>query len=95
VLRAANGEEALQVWRACGGKVDLLLTDLVMPGAMTGWQLADRLREEDGKLKVVYTSGYSPEVAGEELPWAAGSRYLRKPFAPRELVRTLRDCLDD
>jgi two-component system, cell cycle sensor histidine kinase and response regulator CckA len=95
VLTAATGDEALQVWRDHAGEIDLLLTDMVMPGGMTGWQLADRLREERVELKLVFTSGYSPDVAGKELLSAAGSRFLRKPFVPQELVRTLRDCLDD
>ena len=59
VLEAANGVEALRVWEAQGRKVDLLLSDMVMPEGMTGRELAEKLLEADPRLPVILTSGYA------------------------------------
>ena len=95
VLTAANGVEALEVWRQCHGRIDLLLTDMVMPEGMTGRQLADDLRAQNERLKVIYTSGYSIDLisdATEEL--CEGLNFLQKPYHPQVLPATVRTCLD-
>ena len=67
VLEAATGKEALEVWEQHRNEIRLLLTDLVMPGGMTGMELAEQLLQRDAKLKVIYCSGYSAEIAGKDL----------------------------
>ena len=58
VIHAANGEEAL-AW--CGRQVaDVLVTDVRLPGGIDGWQIAERCREHDPALPVIYATGYSP-----------------------------------
>ncbi|MEX2581447.1 MAG: PAS domain S-box protein [Verrucomicrobiales bacterium] len=94
VLTAETGAEALQAWQDHPGRVDLVLTDLVMPGGMTGMELARRLRGEDPDLRIVFMSGYSADLAGKELSLAAGTTFLQKPFALEKLARSLRACLD-
>jgi two-component system cell cycle sensor histidine kinase/response regulator CckA len=95
VLDATNGPQALEVFgKAPERAVSLLLTDLVMPGGMTGEQLAARLRERDPLLKVIYMSGYSPSIAGRELHLGPGSSFLQKPFSPEVLLETIRRTLD-
>ncbi len=94
VLEAANGPEALEYWQAHKAEVKLLLTDLVMPGGMTGQQLARRLREERPQLKVVYLSGYSAQIAGRHPGLQAGERFLGKPFTAPQLLEIVRDALD-
>jgi PAS domain S-box-containing protein len=95
VLDATNGPQALEVFgKAPERAVSLLLTDLVMPGGMTGEQLAARLRERDPLLKVIYMSGYSPSMAGRELHLGPGSSFLQKPFSPEVLLETIRRTLD-
>jgi two-component system, cell cycle sensor histidine kinase and response regulator CckA len=91
-LIASDGSEALQLWRERGADVDLLLTDMVMPGPITGRELARRLIAERPRLKVVYMSGYSSEIAGRDL--TRNERFLAKPFVPSALAQVLRDCLD-
>jgi PAS domain S-box-containing protein len=91
-LVASDGAEALQLWIDRRAEIDLLLTDMVMPGAITGRELARRLLSERPALKVVYTSGYSSEIAGREL--MRNERFLAKPFVPSALAAVLRDCLD-
>jgi DNA-binding response OmpR family regulator len=85
VIHAANGEEAL-VW--CGRRVaDVLITDVKLPGSVDGWQIAERCREQDPELAVIYASGFSP-VAPRPV---AGSVFLRKPFQPREMLQAVKD----
>jgi len=60
IWEASNGVEALNIWKTNASQIDLLLTDLVMPGGLTGWELADRLREERPGLKVILTSATAP-----------------------------------
>jgi len=97
VLEAASGTEALSVWRENEGKVDLLLTDMVMPDGLTGRQLAETLRLEKPGLRTVFMSGYSAEIGNSNTgfilrQWA---HFLQKPFASRALAETVRKSLDE
>ena len=65
-----------------------------MPGGMSGQQLAQKLREDEPNLKVVYTSGYSSEVAGKDLALRTGENFVQKPFPAEILLATVRRCLD-
>jgi CheY-like chemotaxis protein len=94
VLQAASGAAALELWQRARDPIDLLLTDLVMPGAMTGRELAGRLRADDPALKVVYTSGYSTEVTGPGETLIDGSNFVQKPYRPEKLTQTIRRQLD-
>ena len=73
--------------------MDLLLTDMVMPGGMTGRELAERLRASNSALKVIFTSGYSVDVMGQEIP-LSDATFLQKPYAPPMLAQTVRASLD-
>ena len=66
VLEAANGMAALKIWRQHQIRIALLLTDVVMPDGMTGWDLAEQLSKDQPKLKIVYTTGYGAELTGRE-----------------------------
>jgi len=95
ILSAASGAEALQVWESGGSKVNLLLTDMVMPGGISGKELAETLREERPGLRVLISSGYSSELVsgGEALP--PKTWFLAKPYTPSELLQVVRMSLDD
>ncbi|HZR17417.1 MAG TPA: PAS domain S-box protein [Verrucomicrobiae bacterium] len=94
-LEACNGEEAIAIWQEHQGEVALLLTDLVMPGGMTGQQLARRLQGDNpGRLKVIFTSGYSAEIVKRGLALQPGEHFIQKPCPPQELLEILRRCLD-
>jgi len=93
VVEAANGVEALEIWEEKNGKFDLLLTDMVMPEGMTGGELAKQLRARQPHLKVIYTSGYSSEIMGENSD-LRDSPFLAKPYSGAQLTRLVRDCLD-
>jgi PAS domain S-box-containing protein len=94
VLQAASGPEALEVWQRARDQIDLLLTDLVMPGGMTGRELAGHLRADRPALKVVYTSGYSMEVIGPGESLIDGCNFVQKPYRPDQLAQTVRAQLD-
>jgi CheY-like chemotaxis protein len=74
--------------------VALLLTDLVMPSGLTGQELARELRLEHPGLKVIFISGYSGELAGQELHLDKGQKYIQKPCGVERLLETIRQCLD-
>ena len=94
VIVADNGQEALQLWQIHQHEIDLLLTDLVMPGGVNGRQLAERLLAGHPRLPVIYMSGYSHEVAGKDFPLEEGRNYLAKPFDIAKLAATVRARLD-
>jgi signal transduction histidine kinase/CheY-like chemotaxis protein len=93
VCEAAHGPEALRVWSARGGQVDLLLTDIVMPGGMSGTALAAELRKQRADLPVVFMSGYSPEVAGRELSETERRHLIEKPSSPRAILQAVQNAL--
>lgn len=95
ILSAASGAEALQVWKTNHAKVKLLLTDMVMPGGISGKELAEKLRQERPGLRVLISSGYSSDLVsgGEALP--PKTWFLAKPYTPRELMEKVRASLDE
>jgi two-component system, cell cycle sensor histidine kinase and response regulator CckA len=95
VLEASTGNEALAVWQQHRDEIRLVLTDLVMPDGMTGKDLAQRLLQENPKLKVIYMSGYSAEVAGNDFPLKEGVNFLAKPFQAVKLAQTVREQMDE
>jgi two-component system, cell cycle sensor histidine kinase and response regulator CckA len=92
--QAETGVAALPVWEKHKEEIDLLLTDMVMPEGMSGRQLAERLQGEDPDLKVIYTSGYSPGMAGKDIALLEGFNFLAKPYPPSRLALVVRECLD-
>jgi two-component system, cell cycle sensor histidine kinase and response regulator CckA len=91
VLQAASGEAALKLAAAHNGAIDLLVTDMVMPG-MSGQELARKMRIVRQDLRVLYMSGYS-EHAAEEAAKSEGSAVLAKPFSRGALLRKAREVL--
>ncbi len=94
ILEAPTGVKALEVWNQNQDHIGLLLTDLVMPDGMNGKDLAQRLRQENPKLRVIYMSGYSAEVAGKDFPLEEGINFLTKPFQITKLADAIRAKLD-
>lgn len=94
VLEASNGLEALVVWKQNRDTVSLLITDMVMPGGLTGRELGEQLRKDKPALRIIFSSGYSADVAGMDFDAAKGTAFLQKPYRPPMLAKTVRDCLD-
>jgi len=91
IWEASNGLEALNVWKTNASQIDLLLTDVIMPGGLNGRELSDRLRRERPGLKVILMTGYSPDLMVKIQPQ---SHILTKPFSMEGLTETVRNCLD-
>jgi CheY-like chemotaxis protein len=95
VLEAVSGAEALRVWGEHGDRIQLVFTDLVMPGGIGGRELADQLRFIQPNLKIAFTSGYSAELAGGTTQLQEGVNFVQKPSSLNEVLDTIRRCLDD
>ncbi|HXV29544.1 MAG TPA: ATP-binding protein, partial [Sinorhizobium sp.] len=92
VIEAEAGAQALDLLSA-HPEIALVFTDVIMPGGMTGGELAQHVRALRPEVKMLFTSGYAePSVVGKELK-DAGS-WLQKPYTAKELARRLRDLLD-
>jgi PAS domain S-box-containing protein len=92
VLEASGAEIALEIAAAHEGAIDLLITDMVMPG-ISGQELARRMRNLREGIKVIYMSGYSEHAAGEAAKCDAAAVVLTKPFSRSVLLRTAREVL--
>jgi two-component system cell cycle sensor histidine kinase/response regulator CckA len=92
VIEARNGQEALKLAAERAEEIDLLVSDLVMPG-MTGQQLAALLQQQDSSLRVIFMSGYSEHAAAEAAQAGSSVRILTKPFNRMALLRTIREVL--
>jgi len=93
VLEASNGAEALEVAAAHDESIDLLITDVVMPG-MDGVELSRRLTKERPDLPVLFISGYTGAAKEKLRAVSDSANFLSKPFKPDQLVRRVRELLD-
>jgi CheY-like chemotaxis protein len=93
VLEAQNPQEALLLSSRYTGPIQLMLTDVVMPG-MTGKALAEELSQTRPDLKVLYMSGYTDSTIAHHGVLEAGVAFLQKPFSLRALARKVRAVLD-
>ena len=93
VLEARNSEEAIQIHSEYSGSIDLLLTDVVMPG-MGGCELASRLQSVRPEIKVLYVSGYTNGSFMELGISPNSDAFLQKPFNLADLARRIRKILE-
>jgi PAS domain S-box-containing protein len=94
VLEARDGQEAIWVAQQHQGSIHLLVTDVVMP-RMSGRQLADLLAQARPYLRILFMSGYTDEAVLRHGVLEASVAFLQKPFNPIELVRKVREVLDE
>lgn len=93
VLSAASGEEALEKAASCQDKIDLLLTDVVLPG-MKGQELARLIMARQPGVNVLFMSGFlCPSMAHSDSEQSFDA-FIQKPFAPNSLLRKMRKLLD-
>ena len=93
VLEARDTAQALELAERVGGRIDLLLTDVVMPRA-GGHQLYRLISDRWPRVRVLYMSGYTDDPDVRREAEGPGGAYLEKPFAPEELIATVRRVLD-
>src|ERR1700760_961947 len=87
VIEAVNADEAIMILEG-GSTIDVVFTDIQMPGSMDGFKLAAAVRKRWPPIKIVATSGVI-KVEEDDLP--AGSRFLPKPYSPSQIAGTLRE----
>jgi len=93
VLSAADAQEALDVFDAKGDEIDLVLTDIVMPG-LTGVEMAELLRRKRPGLRVLFMSGYASRDLGRELQ-SPPEPFLPKPFSLQQLAASIERALEE
>ncbi|HUC58442.1 MAG TPA: PAS domain S-box protein [Streptosporangiaceae bacterium] len=94
VIVAANGQQAIEAAAASGGEIDGLITDVVMPG-MQGREVADRIRELNPAIAVLYMSGYTQGILGDQGVLEPGITLIEKPFTEAALLRKVRGILPE
>jgi CheY-like chemotaxis protein len=93
VLAAESGSKAMTIWREHKNSIDLLLTDMVMPG-INGLELAVQLQAERPDLCMLFTSGYDAGIAGDDGVLHEGMHFLQKPYRPEQLVAAVHAALE-
>jgi len=94
VLGATSGEEGLEILGR--EEPDLLLTDVTLPGYLSGLDLSQRALEERDDLKLICMSGYGEaDIADDLLSVAGDATFIGKPFSPHDLLETVNDLLGD
>lgn len=93
VLEADSSSKALDVWDQQGEKIDLLLTDVVLPPGISGMELAKRLRDRQPRLKVIFTTGKIDHQFDGETLERMNARFLQKPYQHTDLVQLVDDAL--
>jgi two-component system, cell cycle sensor histidine kinase and response regulator CckA len=94
IFEAADGQTALHIAGDQSTSIDLLLTDVVMPGGFNGRQLAEELISRRQGLKVLYMSGYTDDAITHYGVLDAAMAYLQKPFTPEALIRKVQEVLE-
>jgi two-component system cell cycle sensor histidine kinase/response regulator CckA len=94
VHTAMSGGTALEIWRKHHQSIQLIVTDVVMPGGVNGRALFDQMRSEKPELKVIFCSGYADDGLGNDAQLRRNPNFIEKPFAPDKLLRKIRACLD-
>ncbi|MFZ2102979.1 MAG: ATP-binding protein, partial [Oricola sp.] len=94
VHEASSGVEALELMEELGGKVDIVVSDVVMP-EMDGPTLLTELRKKHPDIKFIFVSGYAEEAFSKNLPEDAKFGFLPKPFSLKQLATTVKEMLED
>ena len=93
ILEAADGHQAIAAWREFPDRIDLLLTDMVMPGGLSGSDVADRFSTDRPDGKILFSSGYSADLFRGQLTQHMGASYLPKPYLARQLTDAVAHAL--
>ncbi len=92
VIEANCGAKAFKIWDEKSSQIDLLVTDIVMPGGISGYDLANELVKAKPGLGVIFTSGYDPQRTGQRPMSMAGARFVPKPYDSNTLLQAIRAC---
>jgi len=93
VLESSRGEIAMEVSKKYKSPIDLMITDIVMPG-MGGKKLVQKIKKHRPQLKILYISGYTDEIISQHGVLEEGTHFLQKPFLPQSFLTKIREILD-
>ncbi len=94
VLESANGEEALQIFKEHKNKIELILTDIIMP-KKNGWELLEEVKKIKPEMKVLLTSGYSQDLVDKDITIDKNVHFIAKPVSPINLLTKVKEILDE
>jgi DNA-binding NtrC family response regulator len=95
VIEAGNAREALTHWKELGNTIDLVVTDMVMPGGLSGSDLITKLRESRPEVKVILTTGYNEEILKADDLTEARVKLITKPYDIESLLRAIAEKLQE
>ncbi|NWJ44439.1 MAG: PAS domain S-box protein [Chloroflexi bacterium] len=95
ILEAQNATSAMKLWEEHKKEIDLILTDIIMPGGISGIDLVEKIREKDNDVNVIFTSGYSIEMVNNTTNFDNKTQFLPKPYTFKSLAKILRVALDN
>ena len=95
VFQAVDGNDALKIWEEYKNDIELLFTDVIMPGGINGRELAEKLLEQKPGLKVIYSTRLQCRRLGQGFQLDLNLNYLPKPYVPEDLARIVRNRLDE
>jgi CheY-like chemotaxis protein len=93
LLEAGSGEDALALLDRTKDKIDLVLTDLIMPG-INGQELIKTLQKEQPEIKFILMSGYTDDIVADRGVFEQGVEFINKPLLPMSLTNKIREVLD-
>jgi PAS domain S-box-containing protein len=94
VFQAVDGQDALRIWADYQNQIDLVFTDVIMPGGLNGRELAEKLWLDKPDLKVIFSTGYGADALGKDFKLDPEINFLQKPYLPQTLALIVRRCLD-
>lgn len=94
VISAADGAEAVRIFAEKSQSIQLVITDLVMPGGMSGTQLAGILKKQKADLPIIFSSGYNSDTILHDIKLTEGVNFLAKPYNLATMAKVIRDRLD-
>jgi signal transduction histidine kinase len=97
VCTANSGLDAVRQWSERLNEIDLLITDVIMPDGVSGWELARQMQSRKPGLRILYMSGYASSISAIEsgAVLTGRSMFLQKPFKPKKLAEAVRTCLEE
>ena len=93
IIEASDSATAAMLWERYRGEIDLVVTDLMLPGSMNGHQLVARLQADRPDLKAILVSGHSFDHLGEEMFLDAAISFLEKPYRLKDLSDLVGECI--
>ena len=94
ILEAANGKQAIEIYSQNDKKIDMVLTDVIMP-EMSGRKMIDTLRKNHPELVALFMSGYTDDAIIKHGVLEPGMAYIQKPFSPKALIQKVKEVLED